>query len=60
MLSVGLGWIRDRCYRSIRDEMEAFNAVTLEDIHGVLRDFPLLQCSATTVGPREEVVWDKS
>ena len=60
MLSVGLGWIRDRRYRSIRDEMEAFNAVTLEDIHGVLRDFPLLQCSATTVGPREEVVWDES
>ncbi len=58
MLSVGLGWIRDRRYRSIRDEMESFNAVTLEDVHGVLRDFPLLQCSATTVGPRVGNVWD--
>ena len=57
MLSVGLGWIRDGRYRSICDEMEAFNAVTLEDIHGVLSDYSLLQYSSTTVGPRAEIIW---
>ena len=58
MLSVGLGWIRDRRYRSIREEMEAFNAVSLDNIHEVLEEFPLTSCSCTTVGPREAIAWD--
>ena len=58
MLSVGLGWIRDRRYRSIREEMEAFNAISLDNIHEVLEEFPLTSCSCTTVGPREAIAWD--
>lgn len=60
MLSVGLGWIRDGRYRSIRDELEAFDAVSLEDIHAIFSDYPLLECSTTTVGPRTQIAWDGS
>tara|TARA_Y100001933_G_scaffold225291_1_gene238511 strand:- start:14480 stop:15724 length:1245 start_codon:yes stop_codon:yes gene_type:complete len=59
MLNVGIGWIRDRRYRSIREEMESFNAVSLDDIHDLLQQFPPTQCSCTTVGPREKVEWDQ-
>ncbi|MFM8250862.1 MAG: M16 family metallopeptidase [Planctomycetota bacterium] len=51
LFSVGNNWVQRRAYRTIRESVEAYQAVTLDDIHGLLAEYPLLPRTTVTVGP---------
>lgn len=53
--SLGGNWIYRREYRSVRDDLDALNAVTLEDIRRLLAEFPLTPATIVGVGPSEEL-----
>src|SRR5579875_438533 len=51
MMALGMNWIYQHGYRSVDDELRAFEAVTLSDIHHVLERYPLNQVTALALGP---------
>ncbi len=51
LFSVGNNWVQRRAYRTIRESVEAYQSVTLDDIHGLLAEYPLLPRTTVTVGP---------
>jgi predicted Zn-dependent peptidase len=54
LFEVGLEWVHNRRYRSVSDTLAAVEAVTLDDIHRVLANWPLDSPSATVLaGPAE-------
>jgi predicted Zn-dependent peptidase len=57
MIGIGLHWIRHQEYRSIRDDIAAFDAVSLDDISEVMRQFPLQDTYSVTVGPLDDLAW---
>lgn len=54
LFNVGGNWLQRREYRSVADDIQALEAVTLADIHQVLRDFPLTRQTTVTIGPLEK------
>lgn len=60
MINVGMNWLRRSEYRSIREEMEAYARVTLDDIADIMRRFPLTETSSIGVGPLNELEWPAS
>ncbi len=54
MAAVGLNWLRRREYRTVKQEMEAFNAVTAEDLSSLIREYPLSKSTTVAVGPLAE------
>ena len=57
MMNIGLHWIRHGEYRSIQDDLAAFDAVSLNEIAEVMRRFPLQQCNSIAVGPLSDLTW---
>jgi predicted Zn-dependent peptidase len=55
LFNVGGNWLQRREYRTVADDLKALDEVTLDDLHAVLRKFPLLRYTTITVGPREDV-----
>ena len=55
MSSVGGNWVQWREYISVRDELDAIDAVTLDEANAVLKKYPPAVSTTVTVGPREEV-----
>ncbi|MEE2706181.1 MAG: pitrilysin family protein [Planctomycetota bacterium] len=55
MISVGLNWLRRGEYRSVKDDMDAYNAVTADELLAVLKQFPLSKSTAVAVGPLAEL-----
>jgi predicted Zn-dependent peptidase len=55
LFNVGGNWLQRREYRTVADDLKALDEVTLDDLHAVLRKFPLSRYSTITVGPRQEV-----
>jgi predicted Zn-dependent peptidase len=53
LFNVGGNWLQRHEYRSIADDLAALEAVTLNDIHKTLREFPLTRHTTATVGPLE-------
>jgi predicted Zn-dependent peptidase len=53
LFNVGGNWLQRHEYRSIADDLAALEAVTLDDIHQCLREFPLTRHTTATVGPLE-------
>jgi predicted Zn-dependent peptidase len=53
LFNVGGNWLQRREYRSVADDLKALEQVSLDDIHGVLRDYPLSKKTTITVGPLE-------
>jgi predicted Zn-dependent peptidase len=51
LFAIGGDWLQHRCYRSVRDELNAFLGVTLDDVHAVLSQFPLGRTTTVTIGP---------
>lgn len=60
MIGIGLHWIRHHEYRSIRDDIAAFDAVSLDDISEVMRQFPLQDKYSVTVGPLDDLAWPEA
>jgi predicted Zn-dependent peptidase len=55
LFNVGGNWLQRREYRTIADDLEALERVSVDDIHAVLNKYPLTACSTITVGPLEKV-----
>jgi predicted Zn-dependent peptidase len=55
LFTVGANWIQRREYRAVKDDLEAVEAVTLDDLHQVLASFPLSRSSTVAIGPMESV-----
>jgi len=55
LFNVGGNWLQRREYHAVADDLAALDAVTAEDIQGVLHKFPMSRYSTITVGPRKDV-----
>lgn len=59
LFSVGGNWTQRREYRTVKDDLEAVEAITESDITAVLAKYPLDQSTTVTVGPRDKVAAPK-
>ena len=55
LFTVGANWIQRREYRSVRDDLDAVESITLKDLAGVLKKYPLTKSITFAVGPLEKV-----
>lgn len=55
LFTVGSNWVQRREYRSVRDDLERIEAITVDEIATVLRKFPLTQSTTYVVGPLAKV-----
>ncbi len=58
LFNVGGNWMQRKEYRSVADDIQDVDKVTLEDIHRVLQSHPLTTSTTVTIGPLEK--WDIS
>ncbi len=55
LFNVGGNWLQRHEYRTVADDLKTLEAVTMADIHAVLKTYPLSAASTITVGPLEKV-----
>lgn len=55
LFNVGGNWMQRREYRSVADDLTTVDAITLDDIHAVLKKYPLSRASTVTIGPLREL-----
>ena len=55
LFTVGANWIQRREYRSVRDDLEAVEAMTLRDLAAVRKKYPLSRWTTFVVGPLAQV-----
>jgi len=55
LFAVGSDWVQRRQYRSVRDDLEAVAAITVDEVMEVLEDYPLTVGTTVTIGPVEDV-----
>jgi predicted Zn-dependent peptidase len=55
LFSVGGNWLQRGEYRSVKDDLDAVDGVTLDDLHALLRKYPLSTCATITVGPLKKL-----
>jgi predicted Zn-dependent peptidase len=55
MQAIGMDWTYLKEYRTMDDELKAFDAVTLKSIREVLDQYPLDQVTTLALGPLEEL-----
>lgn len=55
MQALGMAWTYLGCYRSVDDEMKAFDAVDLAAIRRVLDEYPLNKVTTLALGPLKEL-----
>lgn len=55
MFSVGNSWIQRGEYHTVKEIVEAYQAVTLADVVSVLEKYPLTASTTTAVGPLEQL-----
>jgi predicted Zn-dependent peptidase len=55
MRSIGMTWSYLNEYRTVDDELKAFDAVTLADVREVLDKYPLTRLTTLALGPLAEV-----
>ena len=55
LFNVGGNWLQRREYRTVADDLESIERVTVDDVRAVLKKYPLSACSTITVGPLEKV-----
>jgi predicted Zn-dependent peptidase len=51
LFAVGTNWTHRRAYRSVADDLEAIDGVTLEQVAVVLARYPLTRSTSIAVGP---------
>lgn len=51
LFSVGNNWLQRKAYRSVKETVDAYQAVTLDDINNVLSAHPLSETMTVSVGP---------
>ena len=55
LFSVGLNWVQRHEYRSVRQVLDSYDAVTLADLAAVQKNYPLTQSTTYVVGPLAEL-----
>jgi predicted Zn-dependent peptidase len=55
LFTVGLNWAQRREYRSVRDDLDAIEAISLADIQAVLKKYDLNKSTTFVVGPLAEI-----
>ena len=55
LFAVGNAWIQRRQYKTVREAVEIYRAVTLDDIRRVLKSFPLSRPATVAIGPLTEL-----
>src|SRR5262249_50363519 len=55
MQALGMAWIYLHQYRTVDEELNAFEAVTLRDVREVLDRYPLDQVTTLALGPLEQL-----
>jgi predicted Zn-dependent peptidase len=55
LFNVGANWTHRHEYRSVKDDLDAVDAVTTEQIAAVLKRYPMSAGTTVTVGPAERV-----
>jgi len=55
LASLGFHWVYRRAYLSVEQELEAFARVDVDQIHRLLREWPLWPISIVSVGPTTDV-----
>jgi predicted Zn-dependent peptidase len=53
--ALGMAWTYLGTYRSVDDELQAFESVTLKDVREVLDRFPLVETATLALGPLEKL-----
>ena len=51
MMALGMNWIYQHDYRTVDDDLRAFEAVTLSDIRQVLERYPIDRVTTLALGP---------
>ena len=51
LFNVGGNWMQRSEYRSVADDLTSVDAVTLDDVHRVLAQYPLSHSTTVTIGP---------
>lgn len=51
LFSVGTNWSHRGAYRSVKDDLDSIDAVTLDSVAAVLAKYPLTRCTSVAVGP---------
>ena len=57
LFAVGGNWVYRHEYRSVQDDLQAVEDVSLEDVHAVLQRYPLSKNTTLTIGPLPETEW---
>ena len=57
MQAIGMAWTYLHQYRTVDDELKAFDAVTRQSIREVLDRYPLDQITTLALGPLETLSW---
>jgi predicted Zn-dependent peptidase len=60
MFSVGNSWVQRRQYKTIREAVASYRAVTRADIRAVLDKYPLIRPTTVTIGPLTELAGQKT
>jgi predicted Zn-dependent peptidase len=55
LFTVGANWIQRREYRSVRDDLDAVDAITLADLAAVRKKYPLSRWTTFVVGPLADI-----
>jgi len=55
LFNLGSNWTHRREYRSVKDDLDAVDAVTIEQIAAVLKKYPLSASTTVTIGPSASV-----
>ncbi|MGA2799065.1 MAG: pitrilysin family protein [Thermoguttaceae bacterium] len=55
LFAVGGQWLYRREYKTVGDELDAIAAVTLDEVHAVLKKYPLSRCATLTIGPLDKL-----
>lgn len=51
LFNVGGNWLQRGEYRSVADDLASVDAVTLDEVHRVLAEYPLSENTTVTIGP---------
>jgi muconolactone delta-isomerase len=52
---VGSDWLHRQEYRSVADDLATVSALALDDLHAVLRKYPITRTTTVTIGPLADV-----
>jgi len=55
LFTVGGNWLQRREYRTVHDDLEAIEAITLDDVTAVLARFPLSTSTTVAIGPLKDL-----